>query len=74
MITLVCHNRTKFLSDRHRPIFLTRLKEQPSYGDYIPNNFASYGYDTAWAIALMLNQSAETLRTNTSRSLEDFNL
>ena len=41
--------------------------------DYgLPNSFASFGYDAAWACALTLNASIEALK-ETNTSLEDFN-
>ena len=45
----------------------------PRYKDFEENLLAPYGYDAAWAIALMLNQTAQTLSENTTRRLEDFN-
>ena len=56
--------------------YVKRLEERltwPRYRDYDWNLLAPYGYDAAWAIALMLNQTAQTLSDNTARRLEDFN-
>ncbi len=51
--------------------------ERPENVNYTWNEYSPFGYDAAWAIALMLNTSADILKqTNRSdgrqRRLEDF--
>ncbi len=49
----------------------------PKYAGYTKTDKAPFGYDAAWAIALMLNKSAEVLKEKVfadgqTRRLEDF--
>ena len=53
-----------------------RLK-LPENQDYVRNSLTTFGYDAAWAIALMLNKATDVLKETTfsdnrTRRLEDF--
>ena len=50
----------------------------PENENYTFNSLAPYGYNAAWAVALMLNRCVDVLKTKmfadgTQRRLEDFN-
>ena len=56
---------------------ITERLTWPQYSSYTPNSLSPYGYDSVWALALMLNRSAELLKTKifkdgSKRKLEDF--
>ncbi|XP_006822137.1 gamma-aminobutyric acid type B receptor subunit 2-like, partial [Saccoglossus kowalevskii] len=56
---------------------LRERMEWPENQNYVWNGLAPYGYDAAWAIALMLDKAAANLKTKslvdgTIRRLEDF--
>ena len=60
---------------------MSQLKERfkwPENKDYRFHDFGAFGYDAAWAVALMLNKSVEVLKekvfsTGEKRRLQDFN-
>ncbi|XP_070576464.1 gamma-aminobutyric acid type B receptor subunit 2-like [Ptychodera flava] len=57
-------------------MYLQRM-QWPENQRYLPNELATYGYDSVWTIALMLNETVRELETkifsdNSTRRLEDF--
>ena len=60
---------------------MSQLKERfkwPENKKYVYTDYATFGYDAVWAVALMLNKSMEVLEgklfsNGEKRTLEDFN-
>ena len=56
---------------------LRERMKRSEYGNVIWNDYSSFAYDAAWAVALALNKTVETLKTTRFqdglfRRLEDF--
>ena len=80
LVSAVNHNFVAFCiqtGESYTEAILERLT-WPRYENYTFNSLAPYGYDAAWAVALMLNRCVDVLKTKvfadgTRRRLEDYN-